>query len=198
MHTCQICGTSRKLYKDGKVFQHGYTQPRGRRGGWVGVRSGNCPGTNHVPFEVGHDALDEQIVWHSNYITERSDWLRVFRAVPPAELRWYKDDAISRRHQEKLVETVAERPENFDRTIPAWRYGEGKEYAARYHFLISDTESMLEKARRALKYLQDRRVTWVAPALDPEDDPANMFSRKNFNASLEEAGRRYREENGLA
>jgi hypothetical protein len=162
MHTCQLCGTERKLYKDGKIFAHGYKQPRGRRGGWVGIRTGNCHGTNHVPFEQGHDALDAEIEWHINYIKDRSDWLKNFRAEPPAELRWYKDDAISRRHQEKPVETVAPRPENFDKSIPVWRYGVGKEYVARYHMLIEDTERSLDRARSGLKYLQARRAEWKA------------------------------------
>ncbi len=148
---CQICGRYIKSAK-GLIAHHGYKRP-GQ--GW---QSASCYGARHVPYEVGHDAIDLAIRSTKTQIAGTTEYLAKIRKDPPEKLIWVqKRDCWSR-----PTYTDVAKPADFDpvKTYKTYRRGD---YVTLYHENVANNERDLREMKEFLKYLDERLSAWKAP-----------------------------------
>jgi hypothetical protein len=150
--TCQVCGRTIRA-ATGTIAHHGYRRP-GQ--GW---QTASCMGARHVPYEVGHDALDAWIARLQEWIPERKLRLANWLAAPPARL-----EIVKRTPYGGLVKgypRTVQRPEGFD---PRTTYScTPNTYANEYARVLSGHETAIRQITEALAYATARRAAWVAP-----------------------------------
>ncbi len=157
--TCQICGREIKA-KSGLISHHGYKRPNGQ--GW---QTASCSGARHVPYEVGHDALDaailEQKYWAADVYPARYAGIGRIEQFDITASRNYGRArvlvGVVSRDGTKIVTTADYY------TVKAIPFSPLPTFADR----LKSTYAALETERREraefLAYLTGRRVAWRAP-----------------------------------
>jgi hypothetical protein len=159
MTHCQICARAIKA-KSGVIADHGYTQPDRWHGGYgSGWRTRSCAGARHVPYEVGHDALDRWITDLERWIPERELHLANLREAPPASYEIRRTDAHGRLRP-RYPKTVT-RPKGWTPASPRSYMPES--YDGEYHSRIASAKRDLRDMHTALSEARTRRATWRAP-----------------------------------
>lgn len=105
--TCQICGRAIKA-NTGLIAHHGYQRPYNQ--GW---QTRSCFGARRVPFEHGHDAIDDYLVLLVQWITDAQKAFAEMVSAPPATLTYQRRDGWHNKVGEPIV---YEKPADFDYT----------------------------------------------------------------------------------
>ncbi len=151
--TCQICGRAIKA-NTGLIAHHGYQRPYQQY-----HQTASCFGARRVPYEVGHDAIDEYLVLLAAWIADVKTRRDEFRKNPPATLTYQRHDAYLRPVGEALIR---ERPEGFD---PTNFYGSiPRTYENLYMNRAAELANEINSLRRDHKELTARRAAWKAAA----------------------------------
>lgn len=155
---CQVCARNIKA-KNGRIAHHGYKRPHQQ--GW---QTASCYGAKHVPYEVGHDALDAAIVSCAAHLasleTAQANWL----ANPPATLVHHEEYAGRRTGKT----TTYAKPEGFDTAKSAARGSYSRHtYEGEWGGTFWDRKGHIKGTSDTLVFLRNRRAAWVAPASTP-------------------------------
>lgn len=156
--TCQVCGRAIRA-ASGRIAHHGYQRPGG---GW---QTASCRGARHVPYEVGHDALDAWIEeLTALYIPETRKRIAGHLDSPPAQLdvRWMRGPHGGFRQREPILR---DRPVDFVplRSDERRPYSHHESYEGKYYDILDGLRRRLRDQRAALSYATARRQAWVAP-----------------------------------
>jgi hypothetical protein len=116
-------------------------------------------GAKHVPYEIGHDALDKWVAWLQAAIPERQVILAEWLASPPETLEHREYDAY-KRLRPGYPRTLT-RPEGFDPHARRGSYNPGREaYEMLYDRTRSGHRTAIEQMTETLAYATARRAAW--------------------------------------
>lgn len=147
--TCQICGRVIKA-NTGLIAHHGYRRPQPYR------QTRGCFGARHVPYEQGHDALDEYITRLTSWLADAEAALAKFIADPPATLA--RIGSSWRIHEEPVTYTL---PKNFDAVRHAAVGAHSpKTYQGQFTRRVYDLRANIKGLTEDLTYCHARRVAW--------------------------------------
>lgn len=153
--TCQICGRLIKA-KNGIIAHHGYQRPGD------GYQTRSCFGARHVPYEVGHNALDEykkliEEVYLPNAIERRAKFI----AEPPMTLK----ATIGKYGYNRGREVEYQRPETFNAEYHAAQGSHRMNcYEGRFTSLCWEFKHQIQGWRGDLEFITKRRAAWKASA----------------------------------
>lgn len=150
MTTCQICGREIKA-KSGLIAHHGYRRP------WhgSGCQTASCFGARRVPYEVGHDALDQLIPIIERDVTHFKKCIDEWVSNPPATITIEHGDFMGRKTGKV---TVVERPENF--SPDGYRSYRPLAYDTEYHKELYSLQQRLKWSVMDLTSFRDRLAKW--------------------------------------
>lgn len=149
--TCQICAREIKA-GTGQIAHHGYRRPYYLSG----TQTSSCYGARHVPYEVGHSALDAYVRLLARLYLRSRRAARELRADPPSELEWTRKDAWGQMTQRLTLARPTVLRE-FNRFKPAT-------YEYVYWNRLSNLDQEIRSLRSDMRALRTRRLEWKAPA----------------------------------
>lgn len=149
---CQICGRAIKS-KAGLIAHHGYRRPGD---GW---QTASCYGARHVPYEVGHDALDRLIASMPGMIAAEQASELKFRTEPPAVLKYSKRGKFGIQEPAEV-----QRPDGFDAAKRPASFGSVNSYGYVYFTRLHGMQRRIEAMLNDLEDIEKRRAAWTPPA----------------------------------
>jgi hypothetical protein len=152
--TCQICGREIKA-KSGLIAHHGYRRP------WhgSGCQTASCFGARRVPYEVGHDALDQLIPMVEDEVKRFTKLLADWLDNPPATITIEHGDFMGRKTGKV---TVVERPEDFAGDDDYYSY-RPLTYSNAWWKERRFQEQRLSMSEMDLASFKKRRAEWKEP-----------------------------------
>ena len=156
--TCQICERRIKA-NTGLIAHHGYKRPGH---GW---QTASCYGARHVPYEVGHDALDRWIKDLRSWIARDEALLTKLMAEPPPTYIYQRRDWAFHYPVGELH--TYERPSDFDTAAAAAsdRPTIIRSYATLFRDEVRSRQRDLPGMRSELSRSQKRREEWSELAM---------------------------------
>jgi hypothetical protein len=151
---CQVCGRAIKA-NTGTIAHHGYQRPG------YGYQTRSCAGARHVPYEVGHDALDSWITWLIPAIEAKTVVLANLQANPPAEYDVRETDSYGR--YRSPIPKMMPRPDGFDGHKDCYASCIPRTYERKFWVTVRNQRNTIKQMQEALAYAQDRRAAWVGP-----------------------------------
>jgi hypothetical protein len=151
---CQVCGRAIKA-NTGRIAHHGYQRPGD------GYQTRSCAGAKHVPYEIGHDALDSWISWLIPAIAAKTASLAAFQASPPAEFDVRERDSYGR--YRSPTPNIKTRPDGFSGTEDCYASCIPRTYERQFWVAVRNQRRAIQQMKEALAYAQDRRAAWVGP-----------------------------------
>jgi hypothetical protein len=153
--TCQICGREIKA-KSGLIAHHGYRRP------WhgSGCQTASCFGARRVPYEVGHDALDQLIPMVEDEVKRFTKLLADWLDNPPATITIEHGDFMGRKTGKV---TVVERPENFACDDAHYKSYVPMTYENKWCGRRREIEQQLKWSEMDLASFKKRRAEWKEP-----------------------------------
>ena len=145
---CQVCGRAIKA-NTGTIAHHGYKRPGS---GW---QTASCYGAKHVPYEVGHDALDRWIVDLKVFIPRVETQITDHITNPPTEMIIHKRDAYGR-ERPGYPKTVT-KPEGW---VFNPNFYESRDYGFEFCSRLGQLRRTLRDMQETLAYATLRREAW--------------------------------------
>lgn len=149
MPTCQICAREIKA-KNGLIAHHGYQRPYQSH-----YQTSSCFGARHVPYEIGHDAIDAYLALLAGWITDTEAKIAKMVSEPPDKLTY-----IIRNAWHKIVEQKDyDKPADFD---PNGFKNGMRSYITLWHSEHRELQQRLSGLKNDQKFLTKRRQEWRA------------------------------------
>lgn len=152
---CQICARNIKA-STGLIAHHGYKRP------YEGWQTRSCFGARRVPYEIGHDALDEYIVILDDMLIRETEERTKFIAEPPDKLDYTRLETWSK--LPKILGTY-ERPAQFEpfRWADQGFYTPGS-YEGQFTRRCGEFKHRIRMILADLKDCRERREAWKLSA----------------------------------
>jgi hypothetical protein len=154
--TCQICGRP-ILAHTGVIAHHGYMRPG------HSYQTPSCFGARRVPYEQGHDALDELIPLVQTWLDTRKDNLHSLRKNPPAVLKYTPNSLRHVKYVPDDQKIAVPCPSDFDaKKVEDRGSYTMHSYESLWSFAAYEIKTAIRNFTEELAFLKARRAAWKA------------------------------------